>query len=1034
MEDPMMFFLSSVFSLCLLSLLLRFLHRFWWTPVSIQNRLRSQGIKGPSYRFIHGNNKEILEMRTEALRKPLGLADDIVPRVLPHVHTWKNMYGKNYLSWRGGQAQLAITELELIKEVLNNRDKVYQKAPPPFYIKKVMGNGLATSVGERWVKHRRLINHAFQGDCLKKMMPEMIVSVEMMLQSWEHHQGEEIEVFEEFRLLTSDIISRTAFGSSYLEGKNIFDMTKRYSDIIRRNAFRIRLPGISEIWKTSDEIEADKLLRLMRDSVMEIVEKREEKVRLGDIGDFGNDFLGILLQAYHDVDENRRILVQDLIDECKTFYISGQETSNSLLSWTVLLLAIHSDWQDKAREEVIELFGHKNPHPKDLSKLNTITMIINEALRLYPPALVFVRKCEREVRLGKLVLPANLNLFISNLVVHRDPGIWGDDAHLFKPERFSAGVAKATSNNVAAYFPFGVGPRTCIGFNFATMVAKVVLVMILQRYRFTLSPAYVHSPVLHSLLVPQHGIQVILHTLQSEESDVTLKQCIGKRGAPIGLSSDLDQFWWTPIRIQYRLREQGIEGPSYGFIYGNAKEILKLRNEALSKPLGLSDDIFPRVLPHSYTWMNKYGENFLCWRGDQPQLSITEPELIKEVLYNRDKAYQNVPPSLYSLKLMGNGLVTSEGERWAKHRKLLNHAFQGECLKRMIPDMIVSVELMLQAWKHHQGKEIEVSEEFRLLTSDIISRTAFGNNYLEGKTIFDMMVKYSDIIKRNMFKVRFPGISKIWKTSDDIEMDKLLGVMHDSVVEIIKRREEKVKPGDIGSFGNDFLGLLLRAYYDVDENKRILVQDLIDECKTFYISGQATTSSLLSWTVLLLAIHADWQDKARAEVIELFGHRNPNTNDLSKLNTMTMIINETLRLYPPAIGILRNCESEVKLGKFTLPANLQLFIPSMAVHRDPGIWGDDAHLFKPERFSEGVAIATNNNVTSYFPFGIGPRTCIGFNFAISGAKIALTMILQRYRFVLSPAYVHSPVLNSLLVPQHGIQVILHPLQGEEGPC
>ncbi|KAE8673289.1 CYP749A22 protein [Hibiscus syriacus] len=349
------------------------------------------------------------------------------------------------------------------------------------------------------------------------MIPEMIVSVEIMLQSWKHHQGKEIEVFEEFRLLTADIISRTAFGSSYLEGKNIFDMTKKYSDIIRKNVFKIRLPGISEICKTSDEIEADKLLSLMRNSVMGIVEKREEKVKLGDRDDFGNDFLGLLLQAYHDVDENKRILVQDLIDECKTFYISGQETSNSLISWTVLLLAIHTDWQDKAREEVIRLFGHQNPHPNDLSKLNTITMIINEALRLYPPALVFVRKCEREVSLGKLIVPANLHLFISNLVVHRDAGIWGDNAHLFKPERFSEGVAKATNNNVAAYFPFGIGPRTCVGFNFATMVAKVVLTMILQRYRFTLSPAYVHSPVLNSLLVPQHGIQVILHALQSEK-------------------------------------------------------------------------------------------------------------------------------------------------------------------------------------------------------------------------------------------------------------------------------------------------------------------------------------------------------------------------------------------------------------------------------------------------------------------------------------------------------------------------------------
>ncbi|XP_039034658.1 cytochrome P450 CYP749A22-like [Hibiscus syriacus] len=99
----------------------------------------------------------------------------------------------------------------------------------------------------------------------------------MMLRSWKRHQGKEIEEFEEFRLLTSDIISRTAFGSSYLEGKNIFDMTKKYSDIIRRNVFKIRLPGISEIWKTSDEIESDKLLSLMRDSVMKMVEEKRRK-------------------------------------------------------------------------------------------------------------------------------------------------------------------------------------------------------------------------------------------------------------------------------------------------------------------------------------------------------------------------------------------------------------------------------------------------------------------------------------------------------------------------------------------------------------------------------------------------------------------------------------------------------------------------------------------------------------------------------------------------------------------------------------
>ena len=93
----------------------------------------------------------------------------------------------------------------------------------------------------------------------------------------------------------------------------------------------------------------------------------------GDSDSLGADVLGLLLNAHHDVDENKRVLIEDLIDECKTFYIAGQETSTSLLAWTMLLLAIHTDWQEKARAEVVELFSDQNPHPDDLSKLNTVS-------------------------------------------------------------------------------------------------------------------------------------------------------------------------------------------------------------------------------------------------------------------------------------------------------------------------------------------------------------------------------------------------------------------------------------------------------------------------------------------------------------------------------------------------------------------------------------------------------------------------------------------------------------------------------------
>ena len=142
---------------------------------------------------------------------------------------------------------------------------------------------------------------------------------------------------------------------------------------------------------------------------------------------------------------------------------------------------------------------------------------------------------------------------------------------------------------------------------------------------------------------------------------------------------------------------------------------------------------------------------------------------------------------------------------------------------------------------------------------------------------------------------------------------------------------------------------------------------------------------------------------------------------------MSLIINESLRLYPPANALSREVEREVRLGKLNLPANMNLYIPILALHHDPQIWGEDVYLFKPERFSEGIAKATKDNMAAFLPFGMGPRTCIGFNFAIIEAKIALTRILQRYSFTLSPAYVHSPVQMLTVRPQYGVQVMLHPL-------
>ncbi|KAF8038774.1 hypothetical protein BT93_B1353 [Corymbia citriodora subsp. variegata] len=454
-------FLLIILALLLSSILTKLLHKLWWEPIRVQRAMASQGIRGPPYKFIHGCTKEMSELKKDVMMKknePMmtNVSHEILPIVEPHIHKWNKLYGGIYLHWYGPQAFLFISDTELVKEVLNNRDKTYVKPEFPGGIKKILGDGLVTTEGQKWARQRRLAHLAFHGESLKGMIPAMVDSVHALLERWQNLEAKEVELFKEFATITSDAI---------------------------------------------------------RVAVLGIIEKREEKVSAGEMDDYGNDFLGSLLKAYHDPDESKRITIDDLVDECKTFYFAGQETTSSTLTWTIFLLAIHGDWQKQARKEVTDVLGNEDPNQEGIMKLKTIGMIINESLRLYPPVPSVIRKVERWVTLGNLSLPPGIALHVPIVTIHHNPRIWGDDVHLFKPERFAGGIAEATNNDAAAFLPFGLGPRNCVGSNFAMTETKIALAMILRRYSFALSPDYVHLPAHILTIRPQHGLKVILHPL-----------------------------------------------------------------------------------------------------------------------------------------------------------------------------------------------------------------------------------------------------------------------------------------------------------------------------------------------------------------------------------------------------------------------------------------------------------------------------------------------------------------------------------------
>ncbi|XP_077210597.1 cytochrome P450 734A1-like [Tasmannia lanceolata] len=499
-----------------------------------------------------------------------------------------------------------------------------------------------------------------------------------------------------------------------------------------------------------------------------------------------------------------------------------------------------------------------------------------------------------------------------------------------------------------------------------------------------------------------------------------------------------DFLWWRPRKIEQHFAEQGIRGPPYCFFIGNIKEIVELMLKASSQPMPLSHNILPRVLSFYHHWKKIYGATFLIWFGPIARLTVTDPDLIREILGSNSQFYEkNESPALIR-QLEGDGLVSLKGEKWAHHRRVINPTFHMENLKLWTPVMGQTVVEMVEKWWAMSGAgkvEIDVSDWFESLTEDVMARMAFGSScYQDGKAVFRLQDQQMVFAADAYSKVFIPGYRFI-PTKKNISSWRLDKKIKKSLVQLIGRRKENSGDGS----AKDLLGLMINANTNKSAERRtnkslssalkISDQDMVEECKTFFFAGKQTTSNLLTWTTVLLAIHPEWQEVAREEVFQLCGSRDiPTKDDIAKLKKLGMILNESLRLYPPVIATIRRAKADVELGVYKIPCGTELLIPILAVHHDPDLWGRDVAEFNPARFGEGVARAARHPM-AFMPFGVGARTCIGQNLALLQSKLTLAVILQRFSFRLSPSYLHAPTVLMFLYPQYRAPLVFHNLQG-----
>uniref|UniRef100_A0A0E0DY84 Cytochrome P450 n=1 Tax=Oryza meridionalis TaxID=40149 RepID=A0A0E0DY84_9ORYZ len=503
-----------------------------WRPYAVGRTLGRQGVREPAYRFLVGNIGEANAMRAAASGGVLDRrCHDVVPRVLPHYRAWMSRYGKVFVSWTGPFPALCVGDYGMAKEILADRTGLYAKPDPGASILALFGNGLAFVNGDDWARHRRVVHPAFAMDKLRMMTKTMAECAREVIRAWEARaaaaDGErmvQVEVGEQFQELTADVISHTAFGSSYREGKEVFVAQRELQSIAFSTINSTRFPGSQYIpTKTNlrrrhlakkTNLRRRHLAKKVRGTLMAIIRERQAAAAAKEDRGYGNDLLGLMLEANAAAGGGEKSMTMDeIVDECKTFFFAGHDTTSHLLTWAMFLLGTHPEWQQRLREEVLrECCGGDTealPNGDALNKLKLMTMVLYETLRLYGPVSLMARTATADAELGGVRVPKGTMTMIPMAILHRDADVWGADAGEFDPLRFRGGVNKAAAH-AGALLAFSLGQRSCIGQDFAMMEAKTTLAMILRRFAFEVSPEYVHAPLDLLTLQPKCGLPMVL--------------------------------------------------------------------------------------------------------------------------------------------------------------------------------------------------------------------------------------------------------------------------------------------------------------------------------------------------------------------------------------------------------------------------------------------------------------------------------------------------------------------------------------------
>ncbi|MFB6135396.1 MAG: cytochrome P450 [Halobacteriaceae archaeon] len=404
----------------------------------------------------------------------------------------------------------------------------------------------------------------------------------------------------------------------------------------------------------------------------------------------------------------------------------------------------------------------------------------------------------------------------------------------------------------------------------------------------------------------------------------------------------------------------------------------------------------------------EYGDIAQWEELDGPVYQLNHPDYVEHVLvqqnqrYIKGTAFQNV-----LRPITGNGILNSEGEVWRRHRHLVQPAFHPDRIENYAGMMTDEAAALLETWT--DGETRPIHEDTMGVTLRIVARALFGLDIDEHvETIGSALEEFMDATENLTNFLLPPGVP----TPSRMRIRRARERLDRVVTEMLERR--RADPGE-----EDVISMLLDAG---EEGAGLSPDQIRDEVVTLLLAGHETTALSLTLTAYVLSQHPVVEAKLVAELEEVLGGRTPTMADLDDLTYTEQVVTESMRLYPPVPGVVREAVKPDVVGGYEIPAGATVRMHQWVIHRDPR-WYDDPLAFEPERWTDDFERSLPR--LAYFPFAAGPRRCIGDRFALLEARLLLATIYQRYHLELTPGTDLDLRATVTARPKHEIPMTVH---------